>query len=316
MRGLLQYIKEIGFEDIINIEDVQSCSGRVKRVQRKDGKDYYLKEKESKELAQREYELMAYLAKRGIPVAVPITTNLGEPYILFKDKLYFLYPRLKGEPVKNHFWDNYLVRARLLGEAVANLHIALRDYNNLKAYHDSNLADGIIDYIIPEISKKGDKFDIDLIETIKEGFVKEFSPSFDRLPKHLIHRDIHPENMLTDGEKITGYIDFDLALKSVRLFDPCYCATSILVGGIDDGGKREKWPEILTQILEGYKKIGLLEVERHNIMYILYAIQLIFMKFGLSINDVNSAKCNERVLRWLYANRTSIMLRLKGINLT
>jgi len=62
--------------------------------------------------------------------------------------------------------------------------------------------------------------------------------------KQLIHRDPNPSNILFDGGEVSGFIDFDLSERNVRLWDPCYYATGILseFRGVD--GIYEKWPEI------------------------------------------------------------------------
>jgi prepilin-type processing-associated H-X9-DG protein len=54
------------------------------------------------------------------------------------------------------------------------------------------------------------------------------------LPIQLIHRDAHPANMLFLDGRISGWLDFELIVRGPRLFDLCYCATSILMNGMDD----------------------------------------------------------------------------------
>jgi len=61
-----------------------------------------------------------------------------------------------------------------------------------------------------------------------DDYITTFGELFDKLPKQLIHRDPNPSNILFDGGEVTGFIDFDLSHRNIRLLDPCYCATGIL----------------------------------------------------------------------------------------
>ncbi|MTI65845.1 MAG: hypothetical protein FH753_04505 [Firmicutes bacterium] len=311
MSDLLKYIKDIGFENVVEIEDVKSFTGKVKVLKDLEDKKYYLKEKDNIELLNREYKLMKYLSSKDIPVAVPLKNKLGDYYFKINEKIYCLYPKLPGNSVdEKHYKKDFLQRGKFLGESVAKLHNALKDYKYLEGYNESQLAKGILECIIPELYKYNDKFDIKLIKTMEKEFEKNFVKAFNLLPKHLIHRDLHPGNILIKDNKLTGFVDFDLVLKSVRIFDPCYCATSILISGIDDKVKRNKWIDIFHSLMNGYSKVGLHQVEIENIMFILYSIELIYMNFSISIDDIGAAKCNEKTLRWLYTNRERILGRL------
>lgn len=54
------------------------------------------------------------------------------------------------------------------------------------------------------------------------------------LPKQLIHRDPNPSNIIVDYGEITGFLDFELTERNVRIFDPCYAATAILSETYED----------------------------------------------------------------------------------
>lgn len=78
-------------------------------------------------------------------------------------------------------------------------------------------------------------------------FEREFAPIYEDLPKHMIHRDFHPGNVLFKDDRLSGIVDFELTVKGIRIFDPCYLATSILVSCIDDKKKLDQWPSIFIR---------------------------------------------------------------------
>lgn len=57
----------------------------------------------------------------------------------------------------------------------------------------------------------------------RERFVAEASPLFPYLRLQVVHHDLHDENLLTDGEKVTGVLDFGDAVRggARRRVDRC-----------------------------------------------------------------------------------------------
>ena len=105
----------------------------------------------------------------------------------------------------------------------------------------------------------------------------------------------------------TGFIDFDMIVSGFRIFDVCYCATSILVGGFQDSAKREKWPDIFHALVGGYQELcPLSSSEIQAIPGTLAAIELLFMAFSLETHADGAAKCNASVLDWLSKNKERI----------
>jgi serine/threonine protein kinase len=69
---------------------------------------------------------------------------------------------------------------------------------------------------------------------------------------HIIHRDPNPSNIMFENGEVTGFIDFVISERNVRLFDPCYCATGILSEAetiIPDG--YDQWP-IVSSIVRNF----------------------------------------------------------------
>lgn len=110
--------------------------------------------------------------------------------------------------------------------------------------------------------------------------------------------------MFANGE-VTGFIDFVISERNVRLFDPCYCATGILSeAGSADGGY-EKWPEIFAGIISGYDRLAkLTAAEKQAVPYVVYSIQMIFIAWLEPHDELKDiAVQNRNMLDWLWKNR-------------
>ena len=124
---------------------------------------------------------------------------------------------------------------------------------------------------------------------------------------HIIHRDPNPSNIMFENGEVTGFIDFVISERNVRLFDPCYCATGILSEAetiIPDG--YDQWPEIFSGIIAGYDRIAKLSaVEKQAIPYIIYSIQMIFIAWLDQRDEYKEiAIQNRNMLDWLWRNRS------------
>jgi Ser/Thr protein kinase RdoA (MazF antagonist) len=179
-----------------------------------------------------------------------------------------------------------------------------------------HLPNSVINYVLPTVQEKGscaehgaDCLDVEAVSAAVADFEAKITPLYERLPKHLIHRDPHPANMLFDGGELSGILDFDLVMRGVRIFDPCYCATSILVGGFGQPEQRAVWSGIFGALLGGYEQhVPLTDAEREAVLPVLMSIQLLFIAFSLNVGNPGAAKCNERVLGWLCDDYTPALL--------
>lgn len=77
---------------------------------------------------------------------------------------------------------------------------------------------------------------------------------YDMLPRQLIHRDVHFGNFLFDHGEFSGYIDFDLSQKNIRIFDICYFLTGLLSSQIGSGLDTEEWLRIVKDAAAGYER--------------------------------------------------------------
>ena len=124
---------------------------------------------------------------------------------------------------------------------------------------------------------------------------------YPQLPRQIIHRDPNPGNIIC-AQGQWGFIDFELAQRNARIYDPCYAATAILSEsfGRDNGS----WLEIYRNIIHGYDSVvSLTAQEWQAIPYILLANQLVCVAwFSQQAQYAELLETNKRMTKWLLAH--------------
>jgi Ser/Thr protein kinase RdoA (MazF antagonist) len=290
------------------IEPIQSYWGKTRLVKTVNKQSFILKEKTDMDLTERESYLLSCLEKAGTPVAAPIPTVDGALYASSEGKIFCLYPKLPGFVIDEHYADDAKARARMFGEAIGTLHTSLMKCERLSGFQDMKLIEQIQDWAIPCVQKNREVVGGDIVERTWREIEQEMVSLYNELPNQLIHRDINPANMLFEDGMLTGFVDFDMVVRGPRIFDVCYCGTSILVSGFPDLKKVERWPEHFHSLMSGYEEVCPLNAtEGHALYGTLVAIQLLFMAFSLDTQAEGAARCNANVLNWLSVNREVIL---------
>ncbi len=290
--------------NVTAIEPISSYGGKATHLRTVDGRDFILKEKPDLVKAEQESNLLFNLSKAGAPVAVPVATVDGDWCALDNGRIFCLYPRLPGEVIREHYAGNAVGRAEMFGKAIGLLHACLLKCESLEDYLELHLLKQMREWALPCVHTHKGSVDGDSLERAWLKVERKLEPLYDRLPKQLIHRDAHPANMLFDGDKLVGFIDFELVVRGPRIFDVCYCGTSLLVSGFPQAEKMQAWPGLFHSLLKGYQEINpLTSAEVKALFGILTAIELLFVAFSLENGAESAARCNESLLHWLSANR-------------
>ncbi len=290
------------------IEPISSYWGKTSLVKTADGRSFILKEKTDLSQTEREYKLLSSLAATGAPVAAPIRTVDGGFYTSSEGKIFCLYPILPGKVIDEHYAGNAAERAKAFGKAIGFLHTCFLKCDSLTGYREMKLIEQIQKWAIPTIRKHRDIVDGGAIEKIWGEIEPEMVSLYGTLPNQLIHRDPNPMNMLFGNGMLTGFVDFDRVTRGPRIFDVCYCGTSLLVSGFPDADKMQRWPALFHSLVAGYQAVCSLTSPEHPAIFgTLAAIELLFMAFSLETQAEGAAKCNANVLYWLSANRKLIL---------
>jgi homoserine kinase type II len=166
---------------------------------------------EENEMADLPYfvDLMTHLVKHGVPCPTPIFDKQGISLHLLKNKPALLVSCLSGKDTETPSVD----QCAQVGRALAQMHIAGQSFKHVS----HNLRDA--DWHAATASKVMEKLsaaDQNLLKQILE-FQKNFDLSL--LPHGVIHGDLFRDNVLFDGEKLGGFIDFYYACNDVLAFD-------------------------------------------------------------------------------------------------
>ena len=247
--------------------------------------------------------------KNGLLAATPIPTLDGKEYYTDGDIYYYLSKRLDGKSIKSKdfYNDHYTEQAFYHGEIIGKLHLSLAELNNDILCNEANLYHTVTTWAIP---KTKEVFDLD--NDFVSDYTKTMGILFKNLPKQIIHRDPHPDNILFKDNKLVGFIDFEISEVNVRIFDPCYAATAILsdsFNGIDTAG-RKRFSDIFLNIISGYNSIvQLTDDEIRAIPYVIFSIQLIFIAYCEGIDKLKELSItNQKMFRWLLENREILEL--------
>ena len=285
---------------------------RIWLVTSEKGQGYFLKDMTDTGNLQLQHDIILQLAKEGVPVAVPIKSKSGSDVVLFENKHFSLYPALKGQVRKEgHFVGNYLERAKLYGEAIGSLHKGLACCGNPEGLSDVHITNSVLKWARERVLKYSGSHQLGFMEEVFEAFTEGFLPLYESLPRQIIHRDLHPQNFLFEGDALTGFIDFELSQRNVRIFDPCYCATSILMSAIKQEELLGKWTEVYRAVMNGYNSsCSLLAVEKEAAWYVLLAIEIIYIGYWCGEGNEEQLALNIKALNYIYQNKNHCSLKL------
>jgi Ser/Thr protein kinase RdoA (MazF antagonist) len=301
---LEELVKNWDIGSVNAVEPVSSYWGKTSLVTTVENCCFFLKEKPDLQRAEQEFKLLSSLSDVGAPVAVPVRTVDGAWYALNEGKIFCLYPKLPGEIVAEHYAGNATVRAEAFGRAIGFLHTCLLKCEGSEDFSEMRLVEQIQEWAIPHIRENRTLVDGDTIERIWREVEQEIGSPYGELLTQLIHRDPNPANMLFDRGRLTGFVDFEMVVRGPRIFDVCYCASSLLVSGFPDTKKMQSWHGLFRSLVKGYREECPLISSEYSALYgVLAAIELLFMAFSLETRAEGAARCNASVLKWLSANR-------------
>lgn len=250
------------------------------------GDDYVLKVYQSFSMLERNLKILQLLDRMDIPVGKPIATTNNEQYVSFNDWFYFLSRRLPGSNIVRIGNDSRI--GTVMGEIIADLHIAFKKCEEVDVFWSNSLLDEMKGWIKNNFEANDWKF---IRKEEYEDTVSQLAMVYDDLPVQLIHRDVHFGNFLFSDGKFSGYIDFDLSQRNIRIFDLCY----FLLGLLSEKEKleitEELWFDLVKNVFAGYgRKLKLTEAEKKAVPYVMECIELLFVSYFESVNDICCAE--------------------------
>ena len=190
--------------------------------------------------------------------------------------------------VSHNFGDG---DGRFVGEIIGQLHLALAKMEDCVS--EADLLATVKDWALPKA-----KIALNLSDAFCKEYLDTLANLYPNLPRQIIHRDPNPGNIIC-GDTQWGFIDFELAERNARIYDPCYAATAVLSETF--GRDNDKWLEIYRDIICGYDSVAhLTETERNAIPYIILANQFVCVAwFAEQDKYAEILETNKQMTQWL-----------------
>ena len=229
----------------------------------------------------------------GLMAAVPVLTADGKEYIQDGELYFYVTRRLKGKQMAaGSFYDGDAVsNARCVGEIIGQLHLALSKVDDCVS--EADLLGTVRDWALPRAQQA-----LGLTDALCKEYLGNFAALYPKLPRQIIHRDPNPGNIICNRDQ-WGFIDFELAERNARIYDPCYAATAVLSESF--GKDNDLWLEVCRNILCGYDSVAhLTEEERKAIPYVILANQFVCVAWFAGQDQYTELfETNKQMTLWL-----------------
>lgn len=246
---------------------------------------YVVKAYSDRSQLERNIKISEILAGCNIPVAEIVPTETGEKYVEQEGFCFFLSRKLKGSNITD-IKDKEM--ARKMGCAIARLHKAFLECEKEMTFWDNSLLEEMKGWVQENLARNEWK------TVDREAYaraVETLEKTYDRLPKQLIHRDVHFGNFLFSESNLSGYIDFDLSQRNIRIFDICYFLTGLLAEEAQDPFTRKEWTESARAAIEGYESLTRLSAEeKAAIPCVMECIEILFAAYFIGMAHFRHAE--------------------------
>lgn len=238
---------------------------------------------------KRHTQLTKAIEGIGLLAAAPIPTKGGQEYVQDGEMYFYLTKRLPGTQLAaSRFGEG---DGRFVGEIIGQLHLALGKIQDCVS--EADLLATVRDWALPK-SKEA----MNLSDSFCMEYLSTFADLYPGLPRQIIHRDPNPGNIICADDR-WGFIDFELAERNARIYDPCYAATAVLSETF--GPNNEGWLGVYRDIICGYDSVAhLTDEERKAIPYVLLANQFVCVAwFAEQDKYAELFEINKRMSAWL-----------------
>lgn len=253
------------------------------------GEKYVLKYTANLGKLKKHIEVSKALESIGLLAAVLICTTEGAEYVQDGEIYFYLTARLPGTQMTVQRFDQG--DGRFVGEIIGQLHLALSRIDDCVT--EADLLATVQNWALPKAKEA-----LKLPESFCKEYLETFENLYPQLPRQIIHRDPNPGNIICGGEK-WGFIDFELAERNARIYDPCYAATAVLSETFDQS--KEIWLKIYQDVICGYDSVAkLTDPERKAIPYIVLANQFVCVAwFSEQEKYADLFETNKKMTHWL-----------------
>ena len=266
------------------------------------GDKYVLKVYDKPTMLERNIKVISILSDLGIPVGRLILNKNNLIYSKDEHNYYILTEKLKGSNIVSISELDKL--SYKMGEIIADLHNAFLQCEQQDDFWENSLLLEMKGWIRDAFIKN--EWAI-VNKNLYDDTLTNLERLYDTLPVQLIHRDVHFGNFLFDKDSFSGYIDFDLSQRNIRIFDLCY----FLLGLLSEEEKlkitKEQWFDMVNKVFRGYeRKNPLSEAEKRAVPYVMECIELLFVAWFLKQKDVSCAENAVGIYEFVVENEQRI----------
>lgn len=255
---------------------------------------YVIKIYDDEKQLERNIKISEILLDCNVPVAKIVLTKTEEKYVKYKNLYFLMSEKLRGSNISDR---KDQATAWKMGCAIAQLHRAFTKCEREVEFWDNSLLKEMKGWIREIFTTNGWKI---LNEEEYSKAVELLESVYDYLPKQLIHRDVHFGNFLFFEDNLSGYIDFDLSQRNIKIFDICYFLTGLLAEETVDAFTKIEWINNIKSVIAGYESIIILSgKEKNAIACVMECIEILFMAYFLSINDIKHANDSYDVFHFI-----------------
>lgn len=273
------------------------------------GDDYVLKVYQDREMLERNLKILHVLGEMDIPAAQAVMTRDNAPYVLQDDVYCFLSARLPGS--NRIQWNNDKNIALKMGEIIADLHSAFKKCETVEGIWDNSLLEEMNGWVKEALERGGWRYPS---KKEYEETVSQLAATYDQLPKQLIHRDIHFGNFLFKDGVFSGYIDFDLSQKNIRIFDICYFLLGLLSEEESLAITEEAWFDFAQAVFAGYESVlRLSDAEKSAVPCVMECIELLFVAYFENTGDYRCAADACRIYEFIREQETELTRRIQSL---
>lgn len=267
------------------------------------GEDYVLKVYSDKEGLERNIKVLQILEQMKIPVGKLVPVNDNKPYVQQENKLYFLSEKLEGKNIIQIGNDSSL--AEKMGSIIADLHVAFAKCDEANSFWNNSLLEEMNGWVKQNFEESNWE---QISKSEYEEVVASLAAVYDQLPVQLIHRDVHFGNFLFENAEFSGYIDFDLSQRNIRIFDLCYFMLGLLSEKDKFELTEELWFTFLQNVFQAYqRKVQLTEAEKKAVPYVMECIELLFISYFASVKDTACANSTFQIYQFVKEHEERIL---------
>ena len=189
--------------------------------------------------------LMRHLALKGIPVPLPVHNAAGDILFTLCDKPAAVVNKLRGksqlQPTAAH--------CATLGGLLAQMHLAAADFDR----HQPNLRglpwwNDTVPLVTPHLNAQQRTLLHSELHYQNQMYA---SSAYQALPRGPVHADLFRDNVMFDGDQLTGCFDFYFAGVDTWMFDLGVCLNDWCITHAD--GKHE--PERAKALIDAYQAV-------------------------------------------------------------